>query len=447
MILYPHQQTMSDFIVDTPKCAVWASVGSGKTGGTLHALKRLLDTFEVAHILIVGPKRVVADVWPDEIADWGLKLSYVHLTGGPADRITILRQKRLPEITFITPDLMPWLRQRFKDKTPPWTAIVVDESSMFGESSTQRFRGINPFCQFARRVVELTGTPASNGLTKLWSQMFLLDRGAALGTTLGNFRSTYFTQNIYTTKFELRPGMDKAIHKRVTPLVLRIDAADHMTLPETMSSTIKIHLPPALMQKYRQFEEEFLYKLANGGVLAASNAGAISGKCRQLCAGAIYDEHHNWHHVHDLKLDALDELLTALDGEPLLLFYQFVSDAERIKARFSFAKRLDDPGALDAWRKGEVRMLIAHPGSGGHGLNIHQGGAKHTAYFGIDWSLERMDQSAGRLNGARAKETSYIHYIIAAGTIEEKMVRVLSEKSRTQADLLAAVKRPIQKAA
>lgn len=167
----------------------------------------------------------------------------------------------------------------------------------------------------------------------------------------------------------------------------------------------------------------------------------LAHNCRQYVNGQVYDEYSNWHKIHDLKLDALAELLDALDGEPLLLFYQFVSDGERIKHRFPFAKRLDDKGALAAWERNEVPLLIAHPASGGHGLNIHKGGAKHTAYYGLPWSLDLMIQSEGRLNGARAKTTSYVHYIIASGTIEEKMVRVLSEKSRTQADLLSAVKR------
>lgn len=426
---------------------MWCSVGGGKTGATLHAIKELLDDFEVAHVLIVGPGRVIRDVWPDEIAAWKLKLSYVHLTGGPTERADILRRKRLPEITFITPDLVPWLRTWYGTRQPPWDCIIIDESSLFAESSTRRWKALNPFCQVARRVVQLTGTPASNGLVKLWAQMFLLDRGEALGRTKSRFLATFFEQNPYTQKYELRKGMEKSIHRLVAPLVLRVDAADHMDMPPTITSAIKVHLPEKLKAQYKRFETDFLLKLENGGVFAAANAASLSGRLRQFCSGALYDEQHAWHPVHDLKLDALKDLLTALDGEPLLLFYQFISDAERIQARFPQAVRLDDKGAMGRWLRNEVPLLIAHPASGGHGLNLQHGGAKHTCYYGLPWSLELYDQSFGRLNGARAKTTSYVHHIICAGTIEEQMSVVLGEKARTQADLLNAVKRPLTVAA
>lgn len=437
---------MVNFAKDNAKVAWWASVGSGKTAAALHAIKELHDDFEIAHVLIIGPGRVIRDVWPDEIRDWGLDLPYVHLTGTPRERADILRG-RLPLITFITPDLMPWLRQQYMNRPPPWDTVLIDESSLFAEASTRRWKALNPFCQVARRVVQLTGTPASNGLLKLWGQMFLLDRGEALGRTKGRFLATFFEQNPYTQRYELRKGMEGAIHRKVAPLVLRVDAADHMDMPPTITSNIKVHLTPTLMSQYKRFETDFLIKLENGGVFAAANAASLSGRLRQYCNGALYDTEHEWHPVHELKLDALEDLLTALDGEPLLLFYQFVSDADRIKARFPQAVRLDDKGAMAKWLKGEVPLLIAHPASGGHGLNAHTGGAKHTCYVGLPWSLELYDQSFGRLNGARAKTTSYVHHIIVSGTVEERMSEVLSEKRRTQSDLLAAVKRPLTVAA
>lgn len=437
---------MVDFAKTHPKCAWWCSVGGGKTASALHLIQELADEFDIAHVLIVGPGRVIRDVWPDEIADWKLKLPYVHLTGTPDERSAILR-KRLPLITFITPDLVPWLRQQYTNKTPPFDFVVIDESSMFAEATTRRWKALNPFCQVARRVVQLTGTPATNGLLKLWAQMFLLDRGEALGRTKGRFLATFFEQNQYTQRYELKKGMDGTIHRLVAPMVLRVDAADHMNMPATIVSNIKVHLPSKLMMQYKQFETEFLIKLESGGVFAAANAAALSGRLRQYCNGALYDSEHEWHAIHDLKLDALEDLLAALSGEPLLLFYQFISDGERIKARFPQAVRLDDKGAHDRWKRNELPLLIAHPASGGFGLNIHQGGAKHTAYVGLPWSLDIYDQSAGRLNGARAKTTSYIHHIIAAGTIEERMSLVLQEKARTQADLLTAVKRPLTQVA
>jgi SNF2 family DNA or RNA helicase len=294
--------------------------------------------------------------------------------------------------------------------------------------------------------VQLTGTPASNGLMKLWGQMFLLDRGEALGRTKGRFLATFFEQNPYTQRYELKKGMEGAIHRKVAPLVLRVDAADHMDMPPTITSNIKVHLTPKLMGQYKRFETDFLIKLESGGVFAAANAASLSGRLRQYCNGALYDTEHDWHVVHDLKLDALEDLLVSLDGEPLLLFYQFVSDGDRIQARFPQAVRLDDKDAMPRWRRGEVSLLIAHPASGGHGINIASG-PKHTCYYGLPWSLELYDQSFGRLNGARAKTTSYVHHIIVSGTVEEHMSAVLQEKARTQADLLQAVKRPLTQAA
>ena len=445
--LYAHQRAIANFIKTTPKSAIWASVGSGKSRAVLTALVELFDDFEIDHVLIVGPGRVIRDVWPDEIAQWRMPLTFMHLTGSPGQREALLRSRNIPQITFITPDLLPWLRMRYVKTLPPWSTLVLDEASLFAESSTRRWKALNPFCQVARRVVQLTGTPASNGLVKLWAQMFLLDRGEALGRTKSRFLATFFEQNPYTQKYELRKGMEKSIHRLVAPLVLRVDAADHMDMPPTITSAIKVHLPEKLKTQYKRFETDFLLKLENGGVFAAANAASLSGRLRQFCSGALYDEQHDWHPVHDLKLDALEDLLTALDGEPLLLFYQFVSDAERIQARFKQAVRLDDKGAMGRWLKNEVPLLIAHPASGGHGLNLQHGGAKHTCYYGLPWSLELYDQSFGRLNGARAKTTSYVHHIICAGTIEEQMSVVLGEKARTQADLLNAVKRPLTVAA
>ena len=242
-------------------------------------------------------------------------------------------------------------------------------------------------------------------------------------------------------QWELRDGVEDTLYERIKHMVLRIDGNDYMSLPPTITNTIRVRLPPKVMQTYKQFEADFLFKLENGGVLAANNAAVLSGKCRQIANGQAYDEHHNWHAVHDEKLDALGELLDELGEQPLLLFYQFVSDAERIKARFPFAVSLDEKDALDRFKAGKVRLLIAHPASGGHGLNMHQGGAKNTAYYGLPWSLDLYIQSAGRLNGARAKTTSYIHHIVAVGTIEERISRVLADKARTQTDLLNAVKR------
>lgn len=442
MALRNYQRAAADFIQRTPKCAVWASVGTGKTLATLTAMQELLDTFEVARILVIGPPRVVREVWPDEIREWKFRFTHTQLTGSVAERKARLQWK-MPEVTFITFDLMRWLKDQFKGKPPPWDMIVIDESSAVAEPSTLRWKAVMPFCMAARRVVELTGTPASNSLQKLWGQMFLLDRGAALGATYGRFINTFFSTNEYTMKTEVKPGMDKTIHRLVAPLVLRIDGADYLDLPPTITSAIKVHLTQAERNQYARLEEEFLIQLETGGTIAASSAGTLSIKLRSFANGAPYDGEHTWHKVHDHKLDALEQLLEELGDEPLLLFYQFISDAERIQQRFPFARRLDDKGAREDFKADKVRLLIAHPASGGHGLNIHTGTAKHTAYFSLPWSLEQYDQSAGRLNGARAKTTSYIHHIICANTIEERISLVLQEKRRTQNDLLAAVKRPL----
>lgn len=446
------QVEMREFIVAHPKCALWADVGLGKSAGTLFGLLDLFNTLEIGKVLIVGPKRVVAEVWPDEIAAWALrkKLSYTHLTGSPTERKAILAGK-LPDITFITRDLIvgrdgkrktEGLLEHFRSTrtAPPWDTIVIDESSSFAEAGSKRWKAMNVFCLTASRVIQLTGTPASGSLMKLWGQMFLLDQGKALGRTITGYRNTFFDFNPYSNKYELKPGMDKTIHRLVAPYVLRIDAQDYLDMPPTLYNSVKVHLPTALHEQYKHFEREFLLKLESGGVLAANNAGTLSGKLRQFCNGAVYNDLHQYHTIHDLKLDALAELLEELDGEPCLLYYQFVSDLKRIQARFPAARVLDYPGALDGWRKGEVPLLIAHPLSAAHGLNIHQGGAKHTVYFGLPWSLEQYDQSFGRLNGARAKETSFVHHILCVGTIEQRIAETLQLKARTQHDLLLAVK-------
>lgn len=436
---------MADFIVGQKRAACWVDCGLGKTLAVLTAIVR--HNWLVGRVLVVAPKRVAEYTWPEEIHRWYPdQLTFRSFTGTAKEIERFEKTSGKEDITVVSVEAMVALVDKFKGKwrkSVPWNWLVLDESSLYksgGQQGSNRNKAAKFIANRVEYVTQLTGTPATNGLMDLYGQFEVLDGGAALGRTLTDFRNTFFAYDEYKYTYKLRPGMDKVIRRRVAPSVLSLEAKDHLDIPETVYNDVRVYLPPKLRAQYERLEEEFLLEV-EGGDVAAFNEGALSMKLQQFSNGAIFDEDRNVHLVHDLKLDALDDILTGLAGAPLLLGFKFTHDWTRIKKRFPFAAHIDERGVLDRWRRGEVRLLCSHPASGGHGLNIAEGG-EHTAWFGEPFDLEHIIQFESRLGGARAVgKQPVVHRILVADSVEQRVAQARIVKGATMRDLMGAMKR------
>jgi len=432
---HPYQQRAAQWVLDKPRCALWLDPGLGKTGTTLAAIRELYDDFAISKVLIVAPLRVAVSTWPAEIEKWQVCLDYVVLNGAKWKKaaesntpIHIVNYEKL--ITLID-----HLGKRFQ-----YDMIVLDESSKMKAHTARRFKEFRralaklPAC----RLVELTGTPAANGLHDLWAQMALIDP-SLLGKTITQFRSRWFDSDYMGYKYTPKVTAEQEIHDRLRGVCLSMSAADYLSLPDRIENTVEITLPPALMRQYQQLEKDMLLQLVEHEVVA-SNAAVLTGKCLQFTSGALYDEEQQWHKVHDIKLDALDDLVEELSGNPLLVAYNYQHERDRLQARFPQAKVLDkNPATIDRWNAGEIPILLAHPASAGHGLNLQAGG--HTlCWFGLTWSLENYAQFNARLHRQGQGKPVIIHHLITKDTIDERVLDVLAGKATVQQALLDALK-------
>jgi len=437
--LHPYQHRMIDFIYNTPKCAVWAGLGLGKTITTLTAITDLLDSFSVSKVLIIAPLRVANSVWHIEAKRWGhtkdLKFSIV--TGSEKERISALFKS--VDIYVINRENVQWLVEHYKTKWP-YDLVVIDESSSFKSASSQRFKALKKVRTLTDRMVQLTGTPSPNGLIDIWSQMFLLDGGERLGKTMSAYKMRFFQtgHNGYT----LTPvnNADKIIHRLIDDIVISLNVDDYLQMPERIDTVMRVNMPLARLAEYKQLERDFIMQI-NDAEIVAYNAATLAGRLLQMCNGAIYtDELKNWTELHTAKLDALDEILEDNQDENLLIAYNYKTDLIRLKARYPDAVVLDnDPDIITRWNNGEIKMLLAHPASAGHGLNLQHGGSI-IVWFGLNWSLELYQQFNGRLHRQGQIKPVRIVHIVADGCIDDKVMRAIENKAQTQDELLNALK-------
>ena len=437
--LHPYQHRMIDFIYNTPKCAVWAGLGLGKTITTLTAITDLLDSFSVSKVLIIAPLRVANSVWHIEAKRWGhtkdLKFSIV--TGSEKERISALFKSA--DIYIINRENVQWLVEYYKTKWP-YDLVVIDESSSFKSASSQRFKALKKVRTLTDRMVQLTGTPSPNGLIDIWSQMFLLDGGERLGKTMSAYKMRFFQtgHNGYT----LKPvkNADKIIHKLIDDIVISLNVEDYLEMPERIDTVMRVNIPPTRLAEYKQLEREFLIQI-NDNEIVAYNAATLAGRLLQMCNGAMYtDELKNWTEIHTAKLDALDEILEDNQDENLLIAYNYKTDLIRLKARYPDAVVLDnDPDIITRWNNGEIKMLLAHPASAGHGLNLQHGGSI-IVWFGLNWSLELYQQFNGRLHRQGQTKPVRIVHIVADGCIDDKVMKAIDDKATTQQHLIDALK-------
>jgi len=439
--LHPYQCRAVDFILERPQAALWIDMGLGKTVSTLTALRRLIAEGKTRKALVIAPLRVAQHTWPSEVKGWAhlqdLKLSIVAGLSA-AKRLEAVKSDA--PIHVINRENVPWLVDLFGQRWP-YDTVVIDESSSFKNTTAKRWRALRKVLGKVSRMVQLTGTPAPNTLLELWPQMYLLDRGERLENTKGKFIEKYCRQvgNPSWNQYEVRADRVEAIYRAVSDVVLRMSSEDYLQLPERIEHEVTVRLPRDAKRAYEDLERDFILKVESGEITAA-NAAVQVNKLLQLCNGAVYDAERQWHELHHEKLDALEELIEAADG-PVLVAYHFKADLERIQRRLSQAAVLDkDPETIERWNRGEIPVLLAHPASAGHGLNLQRGGSI-IMWFGLSWSLELYQQFNARLYRQGQEKPVRIYHILADTRAEKAVLDALKIKDLGQNSLLDFVKR------
>lgn len=435
----PHQYqiTAKQFILDRDSSALWLDMGLGKTATTLLAITKM----ERKRVLIVAPLRVAHSTWPNEIDKWEdfRSLSYTVIKGGEDKRAKLLTIDT--DIHLVNYEQIPWLVETWQ-KDWPYDVVVFDELSKMKSPSSKRFKAFRKILKhnLVKRVVGLTGTPAPNGMLDLWSQTFLLDRGERLGRAYWDYRKRWFNSDYMGYNWEPKPHTEKEIYERLSDICLSMSAEDYLSMPERIDNTINIELPKKARETYDELEKDFITELGNE-TLVAPNAAAAANKCLQACNGSIYTEEKEVIDLHGAKLDALEDVLEEAAYAPVLVAYNYKFDAARIQKKFKQAVLLDkDPKTIERWNNGDIPLLLAHPASAGHGLNLQAGG-NIIVWYGLSWSLENYQQFNARLHRQGQVKPIFVHHIIAEDSIDEKVLRVLGEKEVTQNGLLRAMKK------
>ena len=440
----PHnyQAYAIDYIETHPIAAVLLDMGLGKTVISLTAIADLLfDSFEAHRILVVAPLRVARDTWPAEIAKWEhlQHLTYAVCVGTPKERRAALLSGA--DITIINRENLGWLIDSSAFDFN-YDMVVIDELSSFKNHKSKRFQSLMKARPKVKRIIGLTGTPSSNGLMDLWAEFKLLDFGERLGRFITHYRNNYFIPDkrngeiIYS--YKPMPYAEDAIYRRISDITISMKSTDHLRMPELITSQYEVQLSEEEEKRYEELKADFILELPEGEITAA-NAASLTGKLSQLANGAIYDDDGNIIEFHDRKLDALEDLIEAANGKPLLVAYWFKHDLERIKKRFN-VREIKSSKDITDWNNGDIPVAVIHPASAGHGLNLQAGGST-LIWFGLTWSLELYQQTNARLwRQGQISGTVVIEHIITKGTIDERILKALSLKEVTQNALIDAVK-------
>lgn len=438
---HPYQEKAIRYILDHPFCGLFLDMGLGKTVSTLTALQIIKDDYlDLNRVLIIAPKRVALDTWPQEIAKWDhIDLTYTMLTGSRREREEGLHKKT--DLYITTRDLVTWLEEETRGRWP-FDTVIIDELSSLKSSSAKRFKALRRVRPRMKRVIGLTGTPKPNSFLDLWPEIFLLDQGERLEKTVTKYRQKYFTMQTWGgfPKYDLIKGKDKEIGKKIKDICISMKAKDYLNLKEPMVIDQMVRLSEREEKLYRKMEKQYVLELEDKEITAV-NGAALSGKLLQLANGAIYDENKKATVIHDAKIEALKEKME--EGENLLVFYEFQSDKDRILKAIPEAVALDGSDTIRDWNAGKIKMLVAHPASAGHGLNLQQGG--HViVWFGLNWSLELYEQANARLHRQGQKDPVIIYRLLTQGTLDESVAVALSRKSQSQEALLKALKAKIK---
>ena len=445
---YPHQQAGIEWIIERPaSCLLWG-MGTGKTVTTLTAIDQILyDLMEDGPVLVIAPKRVAENTWSKETDKWEhlnhLRISKVM--GTQAERLRALQAPA--DIYVINRENVVWLVETV-GKRWPFPIVVIDELSSFKSIQAKRWKALRRVRGRIKRLIGLTGTPRPNGIEDLFPEIYLLDQGERLGTTIGAFRARYLVPEkmnghiVYS--YRPRDGAEEEIYGRLSDICMSIKKEDVLSLPGQIYEDVELIPPPALLKRYKQFEKEKVLEcLDSNGEIVAGTAAALTNKLLQFANGAIYDAESQVHPIHDIKLDALEEMLEEAGGDPVLVLYAYKHDAERIRERIP-CRALDTPEDIDAWNRGEIPVALAHPASIGHGLNLQEGGHL-LIWFGLPWSLELYQQANERLNRPGQKNVCRIYHLILKGTHDERVLKSLQKKEKGQAAALEALRLEVTK--
>jgi len=432
-------------IIENPACGLLLDMGLGKTIITLTAIDELMyNYFEVNKVLVIAPLRVAKMTWSQELEKWdhleNLNLSKV--LGTQKQRIEALKSEA--DIYIINRENTEWLVNLY-GKSWPFDMVVIDELSSFKSNRARRFKALRKVRPLIKRIVGLTGTPTPNGLIDLWPQMYLLDRGERLGKTITGYREKYFVpgrknwQTGVVYEYNPKPGAEEQIYERISDICVSMKAEDYLEVPELIEIPVEIELETKDYQKYKQFERDLLLPVSEDEDITALSAAVLSNKLLQMANGAIYDDERNVHIIHDEKLKALEEIIEAANGKPVIVYYNYKHDLERIQKYFSGTRTLETEKDIKDWNDGKIPILLLHPASAGHGLNLQAGG-NTIVWFGLNWSLELYQQANARLH--RQGQTSRVscYHLITKGTIDADVIKALNSKAKGQDALLEAVK-------
>lgn len=448
--LHEYQKAAVQYIIDHPAAGLFLDMGLGKTVSTLTAVNQLMNVYlEVTKVLVIAPKRVAEDTWTTECEKWE------HLHGLRVSRVLGTEKKRKAalkadaDIYVINRENVVWLVAQLKGWWP-FDMIVIDELSSFKSNTAARFKALRQVRPMTSRVVGLTGTPAPNGLIDLWPQMYLLDMGERLEKTITAYRAKYFrpgrTNGQVVFDYKPNTGSEEAIYKKISDICISMKADDYLDLPDMIEIPVEVSMNERQMKQYEKFEEEQVLKLQEEGDISAVNAAALSNKLLQYANGAIYDAERNIHELHEAKLDALEEIVEAANGSPVLVFYSFRHDVARILKRLKAydPKEIGGQDDIQAWNEGKISVMLAHPASAGHGLNLQKGG-HIMVWFGLPWSLELYQQADARLHRQGQSQPVRNYIIMTKGTMDADVKKALSGKTDRQDALMEAVKARIEK--
>ena len=443
---YPYQKFCIDYLIHNHSAGLFLEPGLGKTVITLTALKDLrYNRWEIVRPLIIAPKKVAEATWTTEAKKWDhlRNLRIVPILGSTRQRLEALATPA--DVYVINRENTQWLVEHYMND---WCfdCVVLDESSSFKNYQSKRFKALKLVRSRIKRFIELTGTPASNGLEDLWAQIYLLDGGARLGNNITAYRDRYFVpgRRNRTTIFNYEPrdGSFDYIKRVISDICISMKSSDYLTLPEMIFDDVPVILDTKSRKAYEQLEKDLLLKI-DETMITASSAGVLTGKLLQLCNGAVYDSERNVVQIHDCKIDAFMELIERLRGQHALVFFNFRHDLQRLqRALTNFDLRVKVyTNAKDEydWNSGEIDVLLAHPASCGYGLNLQLGG-HHAIWFGLTWSLEQYEQANKRLHRQGQSQPVIIHHLIVQGGMDETVIKALHNKSNMQDALMTALR-------
>ena len=443
MELRQYQKFACEQIIRKPSCALFMDMGLGKTLTTLTAIDELMnDMFEVGSVLIIAPLRVAETTWPDEIRKWGFNFTVSEVIGSRAEREKAL--SRDADIYIINRENVQWLCENIEKWR--WDMVVIDESSSFKNNQSKRFKALRRMRPFIHRVVELSGTPAPNGLMDLWSQMYLLDRGKRLGKTITAYRSKWFYPGagyghaVY--EWIPRGNAQKEIYGAISDICISMKTEDYITLPPVIRNTVPVKLSAKAMSQYKRLEHDLILSVKDTDIVALT-AASLSNKLLQFADGFCYDEKGKAVDVHEKKLDALEEVIEDNAHRNVMVFYWFKHDLEMLKRRFPKAREMRTAKDIKDWNDGKIPLVFVHPASAGHGLNLQHGGSI-AIWYSLTWSLELYQQANKRLHRSGQEYTVIIHHLVAEGTMDEDVMKALEGKKLGQDGLIDAIKAKIK---